>query len=128
MAGQARGDDDKGIKKVILESIEACTVCGRALIEDDLRVLGHDKDTWFLVVVCHNCSTQGLIAAQVKELIAGKELIGKNEDSVILTELTNSETNRYRSATPLASNDVLDMHQFLQTFNGDFATFFGATG
>jgi hypothetical protein len=117
MAGRSRGDGDQIIKRIILESIENCSVCGRQLREDDLKVLGHQKDTWFLMVVCHNCSTQGLISIRVK---------GEAEDdqSKAYSDLMDKEVAQFAKAEPISVDDVSSMSIFLKSFNGDFVALF----
>ncbi len=110
------GGKDHIIKKMLLHTMERCSVCGREFAEDDLRILGHQDDMWFLMVVCHNCHTQGLLAVSVKEETAANQ-------SILDPDLVE-EMAKVSDAAPVRDNDVLDMHQFLQDFDGDFINLF----
>ncbi|MCL4534062.1 MAG: hypothetical protein M1370_02755 [Bacteroidetes bacterium] len=114
MAGRSMGGKDHIIKKMLLHTMERCSVCGREFAEDDLRILGHQDDMWFLMVICHNCQTQGLLAVSVKEEPVNKPII----------DVTEEEQARFAAMTPICVDDVLDMHEFLREFDGDFAVLF----
>jgi hypothetical protein len=119
MPGRFRSDGDQVIKRMILQSIENCSVCGRQLREEDLKVLGHQKDTWFLMVICHNCNTQGLISVQVKE-DAGDSVVSET-----YSDLTDEEIARFATGKAVSPEDVGEMNLFLEGFNGDFIALFG---
>ncbi len=109
------GGKDHIIKKMLLHTMERCSVCGREFAEDDLRILGHQDDMWFLMVVCHNCHTQGLLAVSVKEEAAATQPIPDPDAA---------EKATFANADPVLDDDVLDMHDFLRDFDGDFARLF----
>jgi len=67
-----------------------------------------------LSAICPTCHTRSLIAVIVKE---GKE-------PEVVTDLTEAELDRFRSAGKLTGDDVLDMHNFLKNFGGDFSRLF----
>ncbi len=114
MSGRSMGGKDHIIKQMILHTMEKCSVCGREFAEDDLRILGHQQDMWFLMVVCHNCRTQGILAVTVKE-----ETVTQAP-----TDLKEEEIEAPVSTTPVTDHDVADMHRFLQEFDGNFASLF----
>lgn len=91
-----------------------CESCGQNYEFGNIDVLGHREDMWFLRVLCSTCHTQCLVAAVVKE--------GKALEEV--SDLTDAEVIEYRSKT-IEIDDVLDMHNFLVNFNGDFSSLFG---
>ena len=115
MAGRFMGGKDRIIKQMILHSMECCSVCGRELQESDLRVLGHQHDMWFLIVICHNCRSQGLLAVSVKE----------ERIATVKSDPTREEETRLATKVAVTADDVLAMHQFLEEFGGDFAELFG---
>jgi len=92
-----------------------CTVCGQHYRMDDISVLGHEDDLWFLTVSCAACNTQYLVAAVVKE------------DGVpaVVTDLTEAEQERFERVQTVTADEVLNMHDFLTGFNGDFHGLFG---
>jgi len=48
------------------------------------------------------------------------------EDRVpkVITDLTEAELDRFRNLNTLTADEVLDMHNFLKDFHGDFAQLF----
>ena len=95
-----------------------CTVCGQNYRVDDIGVLGHEDDLWFLTVACGTCNTQYLVAAVMKE--------GRVPAAV--TDLTEAEHERFKRVQTVTADDVLNMHDFLKVFNGDFHGLFGQDG
>jgi len=104
---------EKRLIKKLMTSTK-CTVCGQHYEVDDVSVLGHHEDLWFLSVFCSGCQTQCLVAAVVKEGRAPH----------FITDLTEEELERFRHMPELTSDEMLDMQIFLKDFNGDFARLF----
>jgi len=104
---------EEGLIKRLMASIK-CGVCRHRYEVDNINVLSHDQDLWFLSAICPSCHTRCLIAAIVRE--------GKAPE--IITDLTEAELSRFRNAAKLTADDVLDMHDFLKNFDGDFSRLF----
>jgi hypothetical protein len=49
-------------------------------------------------------------------------IIKETEESEIVNELTPEEWDRFRKMSQIDADDVLDMHQFLRDFDGDFVS------
>jgi len=104
--------EEKLIKR-FMTSIK-CSVCGQRYEVDNIKVLGHQEDLWFLSVFCSACHTQGLVAAVVKEGKAPK----------VTTDLTEAELDKFKKMDKLTADEMLDMHSFLKDFDGDFSQLF----
>jgi len=91
-----------------------CGVCKHHYDVDNINVLSHHQDLWFLSAICPACHTRYLVAAIVKEG-------GVPE---VITDLTEAELVRFKKAGKLTADDVLDMHNFLNNFGGDFSQLF----
>jgi len=104
--------EEKLIKR-FMTSIK-CSVCGQRYEVDNVKVLGHQEDLWFLNVFCSACQTQCLVAAVVKEGRAPK----------VTTDLTEGELDKFKKMDKLTADEVLDMHSFLKSFGGDFSQLF----
>ena len=104
--------EEKLIKR-FMTSIK-CSVCGQRYEVDNVKVLGHQEDLWFLSVFCSACQTQCLVAAVVKEGRALK----------VTTDLTEAELDKFKKMDELTADEVLDMHSFLKSFDGDFSQLF----
>lgn len=87
-----------------------CVVCGHGYDRSNVSVLGHKEALWFLSVYCPSCHSQGLVAAMLQE--NGK------------IELTENERDVFGKKGPVSGDDVLDTHNFLKDFDGDFARVF----
>jgi len=101
--------EDNFIKR-LMTSIK-CSVCDQYYETDNISILGHQEDLWFLRVSCSACHSQYLVAAIIKEDGVPK----------LATDLTEAELDKFMNATVLTADEMLDMHKFLKDFNGDFA-------
>jgi len=104
--------EEKLIKR-FMTSIK-CSVCGQRYDVDNVNVLGHQEDLWFLSVFCPACQTQCLVAAVIKEGKAPK----------VATDLTEAELDKFKKIDKLTADEALDMHSFLKDFDGDFSRLF----
>jgi hypothetical protein len=103
--------EDNLIKK--LTTLIKCSAYGRHYEVDNVKVLGHEEDLWFLSAFCPECSIRCFIVAAVRE--------GKNVNT---TDLTDAELNKFSKMDKLTADDILDMHNFLKDFEGDFSRLF----
>ena len=101
---------EESLIKRLMASMK-CSVCGRCYEIDNISVLGYHQDLWFLRASCSACHTQCLVAA----------VIGEEREPEVITDLTEVELDRFRDANLLPADEMLDMHNFLKDFNGDFA-------
>ncbi len=104
--------EEKLIKR-FMTSIK-CSVCRQRYEVDNVKVLGHQEDLWFLSVFCSACQTQCLVAAVIKEGKAPK----------VTTDLTEVELDKFKEIDKLTADEMLDMHSFLKDFDGDFFQLF----
>ena len=91
-----------------------CAVCGQCYETDNISVLGHHEDLWFLRTLCSSCHAQCLVAVVIKE----------DKVPAVITDLTGAELDRFRDMDMLTADEVLDMHSFLKDFDGDFSQLF----
>jgi hypothetical protein len=104
----------ENVIKRVMASLK-CGVCQQRYEPDNVTVLGYQEDLWFLRVFCLACHTQYLVAVVIKE--------GKAPE--VITDLTEVELDKFNNAVGLTANEVLDMHNFLKDFDGDFSRLFG---
>ena len=92
-----------------------CGSCGQHYEEDNIDVIDHCEELWFLRVFCLSCHTKSLVAAIIRE------------DNVpeVVTDLTEAELARFRNVDVVGADDALDVHNFLKDFDGDFSRLFG---
>jgi len=91
-----------------------CGVCGQRYEVDNIDVLGHHEDLWFLRALCPACHARCLVAAVIRE--------GRVPE--VITDLTKAELDKFRSMSGVTTDDVLDMHNFLKVFDGDLSRLF----
>jgi uncharacterized Zn finger protein len=103
---------EEGFVKRLISNMK-CAVCGQRYAQDNIKVLGRREDLWFLGVFCPICGSQALIAALVKEHQAPE---------IVVSDLSRSEFCKFAASEPISADDVLDMHEFLKNFEGDFLT------
>jgi hypothetical protein len=116
------------IRRIVLERLGTCRVCHRQHEGGDVRVISQKPDMWMMVVECPDCHSRSFVAAVVDERqteearndlrrLAGEHIARDAEEAVteVMTEL---------NADPITEEDVAEMGQFLETFNGDFKSLF----
>ncbi len=104
---------EENLIKRLMASIK-CGVCGQHYEVDSIKVLGHREDLWFLTALCSACHTQCLVAAAVKE----------DRLPEVITDLTEVELDKFRKVNIPTADEMLDMHNFLKDFDGDFSQLF----
>jgi hypothetical protein len=107
--------DERQIKLAVAQAVSNCGECAARLEESSVSVLGHHENLWFLSITCARCRSRSLVSALVQESVI---------PSLKLTDLTAEELARFDNAPRVAADDVLDIHQFLDHFDGDFRTLF----
>ena len=103
--------EERLIKK-LMTSIK-CEECGQNYESFNIDILGHREDMWFLRALCSSCHTQCLVAAVVRE-----DKVAEEVEETPTAEVDENQSEAIRV------DDVLDMHNFLIDFDGDFSSFF----
>lgn len=106
---------EDGIIKNMVASM-SCGVCGQSYGTDSITVLGRKEALWVLRVVCPACQTRHL-------MVAVAEKAAETEHDV--TEVAGGEPDKLDNVGKLTADDMLDMHNFLNDFDGDFSRLFG---
>jgi hypothetical protein len=114
------------IKRIVLDRMERCSVCHRGFETDDVHVLSRKSDMWMLMVSCSECHARNFVAAVIGD--------GDAEEAQLALRRLGEEHIRSRPSIeleagdepgePVTIDDVLDMHEFLQGFDGDFQALF----
>ncbi len=107
---------NESIIKRLMSSVK-CVACGQRYEEDSIKILGHQEDLWFLGVSCSACHTRCLVAVVIKEDVAPE----------VITDLTEAEQEKFRNMDRLTADEVLDIHNFLKDFDGDFSRLLGTS-
>jgi hypothetical protein len=117
---------EKQIKRIVLDRMERCSVCHRGFEPDDVHVLSRKSDMWMLMVSCGECQARNFVAAVIGD--------GDAEEAQLALRRLGEEHVRTRTdiepedegvpGDPISVDDVLEIHQFLQGFDGDFKALF----
>lgn len=89
-----------------------CTECGARFDPHGFSLVHRSADGWVLGADCHQCGRSNLV------IVA---LTGQAQPEPA-SDLLPEEIEAARGWTPLTTNDVLDMHLFLQDL-GDYLPF-----
>ena len=104
--------EEKLVKRLVTSL--KCATCGQCYKEDDVTILGHHEDLWFLGAFCPTCRARYLVAAVIKEA----------NRIELVSDLAEAEISKFEKMGEPTADDVLDMHNFLRDFDGDFSRFF----
>jgi hypothetical protein len=100
--------EENFIRKLIA-SIK-CGSCGQPYEESYIDVIERNDELWFVKVVCSSCHAGCMVAAVIRE----------EKKARIITDLTESETEKFRYMKDVNEDDLLGMHDFLKDFDGNF--------
>ena len=104
---------EENLIKRLIASIK-CGSCGHHYEEDHIDIIEHTEELWFMKVFCSSCHVRCLVAAIIRE-------DGKSQ---VVTDLTSAELDKFRGMDNVMEEDLLDMHEFLKDFDGDFPRIF----
>ena len=119
---------EKQIKRIVLDRMERCSVCHRGFEPDDVHVLSRKSDMWMLMVSCGECQARNFVAAVIGD--------GDAEEAQLALRRLGEEHIRGKQGIelevdpdlkpqdPVSVDDVLEIHEFLQGFDGDFQALF----
>ncbi len=116
---------EKQIRRIVVERMDRCNVCHRSFIEDDVEVVSRKEDIWMMVVQCKDCHSRAFVAALVGDATVTSpmgqlfDLAATNHPFDAMEDATSSDVE----TAPVNVDDVLAMHEFLESFDGDFRGF-----
>jgi hypothetical protein len=119
-------DTDKQIKQIVLDRMERCSVCHRGFEPDDVHVLSRKSDMWMLMVSCGECQARNFVAAVIGDGDAEEAQLALRRlgEEHIRTSREIDDEEPGEPQDPVSIDDVLEIHGFLQGFDGDFQALF----
>lgn len=111
---------EERIKRLILAAVPRCSACQHSYAVADFAVIDHREHLWMITVRCADCQHQGFITAVVE----GHGIEERHAPRASRAEFFTEETARIVPYNPVTVDDLLDLHDFLDDFNGDFARLF----
>ncbi|MGI8827543.1 MAG: hypothetical protein ACR2JC_18320 [Chloroflexota bacterium] len=100
------------LKKLI--SARRCRVCRQTFDRNHVRLAAKDQELWIISARCTSCRHQQLFWVTMRSANAGS----------LLKDVSDEEEELFGAMDPVGTDDVLDMHLFLQIFDGDFQKLF----
>jgi len=126
-------DDFDQLKYMVLQQLNRCVVCHREYEVTDITSIQRKPGVWTLMVECEQCHSRNYIAAVTADGTAEDAMIEvQSLTSQALREASlrtlgagdiDTETDR-EQGEPVSAADVVDMHEFLKDFDGDFERLF----
>lgn len=110
----ADGAGQEHLLKQIIGSYR-CSVCRQGYRRELVRVSARYEELWIVSVRCGHCRNTRLFYVQMKD----------GEDDSVLESVARRTERAAEKATPISSDEILDMHEFLRAFDGDFKSLFG---
>jgi len=117
---------ERQIKRIVLDRMERCTVCHSGFEPDDVHVLSRKSDMWMLMVSCGECNARNFVAAVIGDGDAEEAQLALRRlgEEHVRSAVDDADDLENSSGTPISVDDVLDMHAFMQEFDGDFLGLF----
>ncbi len=117
---------EKQIKRIVLDRMERCSVCHRGFEPDDVHVLSRKSDMWMLMVSCGECQARNFVAAVIGDGDAEEAQLALRRlgEEHVRTRTEIEPEDEGMSGEPVSVDDVIEIHQFLEGFDGDFKALF----
>jgi hypothetical protein len=94
-----------------------CSSCGRSYRPSQIRVLAQREELFFVRLSCRGCGTHSvaIVTIQVDDADAAHVDAGELEATI----------EPVQREPAVSGDDILEMHEFLRDFDGDFMSLFG---
>jgi hypothetical protein len=112
-------DQSSEVRRIVLSVVEDCVHCRQRFSLDDMRVVGRNGNLWVLAVRCPECASQSFVAA-----VVGEHDDGTTIEAAAIDLIEEEDVEQAGGAEPVSVDDVLDMHEYLEEFDGDFLRLF----
>jgi DNA-directed RNA polymerase subunit RPC12/RpoP len=123
-------DSEVQIKQIVLNRMERCTVCHHEFATDDIHVISRKPDIWTMLVECTDCHSRNFVAAVLNDgdpkeaQLALRKLSEQAIREIKEPEKPEIESEAPETGEPVTASDVIDIHEFLADFDGDFKRLF----
>ena len=123
-------DSEVQIKKIVLDRLDRCAVCHREFDTDDIHVISRRPDMWTMLVECTDCHARNFVAAVMSDgdpeeaHLALRRLTEEALGKTVEEEEPLASVEAPPAGPPIDAGDVVDIHEFLNDFDGDFRKLF----
>jgi len=115
---------DLQIKRIVLDRMERCRVCHHSFVPDDIHVISRKSDMWMMVVECSECQGRNFVAAVLNDGDPSEAQLALRRLSETGAKDDRADVKSWPALPKVTVDDVLDMHEFLASFDGDFQRLF----
>lgn len=102
-----------------------CASCGRPYRPDRIRILAQREELFFVDLGCEACGTQAVAVVTIQA--EDGEAPRADAGDIELARIGREDTGE-PSRPAVSADEVLQMHEFLAAFDGDFDRLFRAPG
>lgn len=126
-------EDFDQIKQMVLQQLNRCVVCHREYEVSDITSVQRKPGVWTLMVECEQCRSRNYIAAVTQNGNPEEAMFEVRSLTERATKDASRQTHEHEEVTnseapdtgePVSAVDVLEMHDFLKDFDGDFERLF----
>lgn len=126
-------EDFDQIKHLVLRQLNRCVVCHREYEVSDISSVQRKPGVWTLMVECEQCRSRNYIAAVTQDgnpeeaMFEVRSLTERALQDVPTTSTESedaTETPPQGATEVVSASDVLEMHEFLKDFDGNFERLF----
>jgi hypothetical protein len=125
-------EPDVTMKRIVIDRMERCAVCHRTFSTDDVHIINRQPDMWTMMVECTDCHSRNFVAALMNDGDPAEARLALRQLSDTVASEMAEEAPAIDPADTLPEGeavdaaDVVDMHTFLDEFDGDFKRLFSA--
>lgn len=112
--------------RTIIKNIKqqlSCIECGVNFLNEDIFVAHLQANKCVLAVKCHECKTPLMISAS---MTSGKIMNTEKEDLIDIIHTLNDIPEYTAEYGEVKVDDVVNIHEYLKDFSGDFTEVFEA--
>jgi hypothetical protein len=119
---------ERQIRRIVVERMDRCSVCHRSYEVTDIEVLSRKPDVWMMMVQCPDCHARNFVAAVIGNADAEgaadtlQHYATVHESTIAFTD--EGPSIEAMNAPQVDIDDILAMHDFLESFDGDFKRLF----
>ena len=98
-----------------------CPGCEANYMNEDIHIVSSTDDKCVFMIKCHECETPVLVTASLNN----QEVVGDQEEIFEIMQ-KNIEGDVEGALAQIQVDDVVNMHEFLKEFSGDFDQLFSS--
>ena len=101
-----------------LSFVLKCPICSYRYNLERTKIVDtrHDDENGQAHLLVHSDCSQCKSSVVFSIAINGPDIFTMS----VVTDLTSNDTKKFKNADPITTDEVLDMHNFVRRFNGDF--------